>query len=347
MDPPFFIICSGRSGSTLLAGMLNMHPAIHVPVELGGLYSTLPNRLKYYGDLTGPFNRRLLANDLAHTGHLGELQQRFPIERFADDLAHRGTDLSAVVQTFYEALRENAGKRFIGDKTPDHMPDFDRIVHLFPEACIVHLVRDGRDCAVSSMAWRRGINFRNIQELASGWVRHNSAVAAYGETHPDRYLRIHYEDLVDETEATLRRLAVFLGVDYKPVMLDHHAGQFARENASQLSHHANLTREVIRGNHGKWMTAMPPAYVDIYESLAGDTLRALGYTVQGRRLGARERGLRAGWRLATQCRSTARRLRRYRNEYRFRIAVRIKRRLRILSLRQALPKRIAGQHGSG
>lgn len=343
--PPFFIICSGRSGSTLLSGMLNMHPEIHVPVELGGLYSTLPKRLPHYGDLTDAFNRRLLANDLARTGHLGELRQPFPIERFTDDLAHRGTDLKAIVESFYEALRTEAGKRFIGDKTPDHMPDFDRIIELFPAARIVHLVRDGRDCALSSMAWRSGLNFRNVQELATGWARHNRAVAVYGEVHPDQYHRLYYEDIVDNTEATLRHLCAFLGIEYEPAMLDHNTGEFARENAAQLSHHANLTRAVMRGNHGKWMIEMPRAHVNIYESIAGDTLRALGYSTQGEPLSAPEGMLLTGWRTTTRVRSVLRKLRRYRNESRFRIAVHIKRRLRVLTLREALPRRIAGGRG--
>lgn len=317
--------------------MLNMHPAIHVPVELGGLYSSLPQRLRHFGDLNDPFHRRLLANELAHTGHLGQFDEDFDRGRFEQYLIEHDHGLRSVVENFYRVLLDGTGKSRIGDKTPDHMPYFDSIVSLFPDARIVHLVRDGRDCALSSMAWRSGVNFRNTWELAQGWGRHNAYVSAWGRQHSDRYLLVRYEDLVDNTEDTLRQLSIHLGEVYDPTMLEYHRGDFVRENASRLGHHANLTRDIMRGNHGKWVRSMPDIQLKVYEGLAGDELRAFGYSVKFGSMGWRERLVCEGWRFATWCRRIVRKGRQHRNGARFVVALAVKRRLRIHSLRDAMP----------
>lgn len=337
MNSPFFIICSGRSGSTLLAGMLNMHPSLHVPVELGGLYSSLPHRLPHFGDLHHPFNRELLANELAHTGHLAQFEASFDCKKFEHCLRHSGNDLQSVLLSFYDTLLDHSGKDRIGDKTPDHMPYFQDITRIFPHARIIHLVRDGRDCALSSMAWRSGINYRNTWELAQSWARDNPGVASWGRSNPERYLLIRYEDLIDDTEHTLRQVTTHLGEPYTPDMLDFCRSEFAQANASRLNHHTNLAREIIPGNHDKWRRSMPERQLRLYESIAAPALREFGYDVRfGRAITAADRAEGIRERAATRYRKVMRKLRRARTETTFLIAISLKRRLRVLRIRESI-----------
>lgn len=321
--------------------MLNMHPAIHVPVELGGLYSSLPRRLRYFGDLNDPFHRTLLANEMAHTGHLAQFEGRFDRDTFEYYLTQSDYSARSVIESFYSTLLDDVNKSRIGDKTPDHMPYFSEIVRLFPDAQIVHLVRDGRDCALSSMSWRRGINFRNIWELGRSWSRDNIAVANWGERNPESYLLVRYEDLVDHTEYTLQKIVAHLGEEYSVDMLEFHRGDFVQQNASRLEHHSNLTRDIMRGNHGKWAHSMPVDHLKIYEHLACDALKDFGYPIQyGTPLTLREQLLTVRGNVATQSRRLARKLRTARNQARFRVALSIKRRARIERLHDATPRHL-------
>jgi hypothetical protein len=276
--PAFFILSSGRSGSTLLASMLNMHPAIHVPVELFGLYSSVPRLLAWYGDLRREFNRGLLAADLARVGQLAELGAGLDRDEFSRRLAAAGTGLEAVIGSLYASLLAASGKRILGDKTPNHSPHLPLIERLFPQAQILHLVRDGRDCAASSARSREGINRRNVAELGRLWPRNNLAIARFGERAPARYHRVRYEDLIADPARELAAICAFVGESFEPRMLDFAGGEFARTNAARLGHHANLTRELISTNTENSRSGLSPAELGIYESRAAAGLRHFGYT---------------------------------------------------------------------
>ncbi len=307
MGPAFFILSSGRSGSTLLASMLNMHPLVHVPVELFGLYTSLPMALPWYGDLRCDYNRRLLARDLAYIGQLAEFDVRFDVDDFVRRLERSGTGLAAVVTSFYETLREASGKPVLGDKTPNHAPQLPLIERLFPMMCVVHLVRDGRDCAASSLRARRGINRRNVYELARLWPRNNTAIADFGDRHPGRYHRLRYEDLIADPALCLQRLCGFLGLPFEPVMLDFSSGDFARRHVRLFDQHANLARGILADNSEKWRLTLGEREVRLYESMAGDALRRFGYPLSGP--GRKEPLLRLACQLTTGYRRLCRGLR--------------------------------------
>jgi hypothetical protein len=257
--------------------MLNMHPAVHVPVELFGLYTDVPRALPWYGDLRHAFNRLLLARDLAYVGQLRQFGVHFDVEGFAARLAATGHDLAAVIGCFYETLQASAEKAVLGDKTPNNAPQLALIDRLFPSALVVHLVRDGRDCAASSVRTREGINQRNVQELAQLWPRNNLALARFGEHHPHRYHRLRYEDLIADPQARLRSLCAFLELPFDERMLDFSTGEFARDNAQRLAHHTNLSQGILEGNRGKWRTELSEREIALYEAMAGAALQRFGY----------------------------------------------------------------------
>lgn len=277
MTNPFFIISSGRSGSTLLASMLNMHPAFHIPVELIGLYSVMPKRMRFYGDLEDPFNRLLIARDLATLGQLQAFSVAFDPQSFAARLGEGKKDFRAVVQAFYDELLAKSGKKILGDKTPNHIPFIDQIDRTFPSCKVVHLVRDGRDVAISSMRSRKGIYFRNIYELGINWADRNLNIAEFGLRNPERYHRFRYEDLVRDPEKVLGHLCEYLGVSFDNRMLEHQKSDFARENAAQLSHHSNLTRGLMSNNVEKWRNQMGNCHLQVYEKFSSDALRFFKY----------------------------------------------------------------------
>ena len=277
INSPFFILCSGRSGSTLLASMLNMHPNLYVPVELFGLYSSLPQQLKHYGDLNHDFNLRLLAYDLKNVGQLKEFNIDFDSDEFYRRIYPRNKNLRSVIDCFYETLLSRSGRSRIGDKTPNNSPFIKVIDNLYPESKVIHLVRDGRDCAISSIRSRKGINHRNVYELGKLWPRNNGMIAAFGSENPSRYLRIRYEDLVVEPANILREICSFLNESYSDSLLSYKEGKFAQENARVLDHHTNLGENIIRNNVGKWRSGLSREEVSIYNSLAGAALISFGY----------------------------------------------------------------------
>lgn len=334
MNEPFFVLSSGRSGSTLLASMLNMHSRIYIPVELFGLYSYLPRRLPWYGDLDREINLWRLALDLRHVGHMRQIDEGFDPDLFVSLMKEKCKCYSSVIQAFYEVLCEVSGKPVVGDKTPNNMPYFRLISETFPESRFVHLVRDGRDCAISSMKWREGVQFRNLYELASSWCRTNLAMAGFGKENPGRYLLLRYEDLIQDPEMELGRVCEFLGEGFERAMLEFSGGGFARKNAEALGHHGNLGRGLLRENKGKWKAKMSDGEVMLHDALAGSALAEFGYPVRSGARGVRWRvSLLGGWGVTTG-RRVLRKLRGSWLEGKFRALLFVKRMLGVVRLRE-------------
>ena len=307
-----------------------------------GLYSGLPHKLRYYGNLDRDFNLNLLSRDLRYLGQIRQFDVAVASATFAEKLRGRAKGLRSVISCFYETLLEGTGKRRIGDKTPNNLPYVERIDSVFPEARIVHLLRDGRDCGLSSMRSRRGIQHRNIYEVARRWSRHNAAVADFGRRHPDRYLRIRYEDLVADAESVLRSICDFLDEPYTDRLLDYRSGGFARDNVERLGHHANLGKPLMKDNVNKWVTGMSSDQVKLYESIAGDALRAFGYTAETELSGLSWRWLRLRSVAATWARELVRFARSRISLAGLAVMVPLKRLLKVDRLRDVLRARKAG-----
>ena len=306
MKTPFFLLSSGRSGSTLLSSMLNMHPGIHVPVELWGLYTKVPRTLHSYGDLSKRGNAMLLSRDLQCVGQLNEFGIRLDHERLVELLLERDGSPRSVIECFYETLLLDSKKQRIGDKTPNNLPFIQELGNVFPDAKIVHLVRDGRDCALSMIRSRSGLNYRNVFELGVEWPADNRHASEYGERHPANYYSVRYEDLIGDPGGTLEQLCDYLEETFASEMLDYSEGEFAKVNSTVLSHHRNLGKTIIRDNFAKWRTGLSSDQVKVYEYLAGDVLRDFGYAAENDGSGIAWRLLLASYWCTTKVRKAIR-----------------------------------------
>jgi hypothetical protein len=120
--------------------------------------------------------------------------------------------------------------RIVGDRTPDNVQFFPLLATLFPQAKFIHLVRDGRDCAVS--AWYYNLcmdaasltrQCASIDEFAvyhtQAWVADVGRGLKFAAEHPGRCLTIRYEDLSRHTLTLLRQVCGFLGASLDSAVL--------------------------------------------------------------------------------------------------------------------------------
>src|SRR5262249_31553563 len=134
-----------------------------------------------------------------------------------------GTAIAAVYET-YAAVR---GKSRWGDKTPMYMQRLPLLERLFPDARYVHLIRDGRDTAVSFLSMPPGIVTRPLAppgtagEFACQWRAEVEAARALGARVGDRYVETRYEQLAAEPERELRKICEHAGLAFDPAMLDY------------------------------------------------------------------------------------------------------------------------------
>jgi hypothetical protein len=289
MTRPFFVLGAPRSGTSLLSRMLDSHPAIAVPDETKIVDTFLP-LLPAYGDLREPARLRRLVEDI-----LGwRWVRRLPDPPNADAVLPRVArpDLGAVFAAVLDAWAAGQGKARWGEKTPSNLYFWPQIAVWFPDAAVVHILRDGRDVAVSQI--RAPFGPKTIPAAARRWVYFVGAIRALRERMaPDRYVEVRYEDLLAEPEATMATVLRILGEPFAPAMLDFHRG--ARPVGTDPVNDRNIQRPLQAANSGKWHGALTVRELEVLESLAGPMLDACGYqrATNARPMSAAERAAHA------------------------------------------------------
>jgi hypothetical protein len=92
----------------------------------------------------------------------------------------------------------------------------DRIFEAYPDAVLIHMVRDPR-----TQRMRRGLRNAGSLGWAVGRWRFSADLAARNERrYAGRYRVVRFESLMGEPEATLRSIAAFIGETYEPAMVE-------------------------------------------------------------------------------------------------------------------------------
>lgn len=267
--PPFlFFVGSGRSGTTLIREMFNAHPDCAIPDETHFVPMLARHRWLY--EKPGePFRVDRLLRDL---GTFEQFRRMLPSEVAERALAERPViDYPDAIRRLYAAYAAREGKRTYGDKTPRYCLDVPILATLFPEARFVHVIRDGRDVALSVRAVSFGPD--TIGGAALYWRNRALATRRFGEVlDPSRYTEYRHEDLLDDTEGVVRRLCGFAGLPFDPAMLTYHERIAPRTEA----HHPHVHRPPTKGLRN-WRSELTIEDVRIIELLAGDALDELGY----------------------------------------------------------------------
>lgn len=264
--PPFFVVGSARSGTTLLRLMLNAHPSVSVPPESRFVTELWRGSEEVDADATlGALSRhkQFAAWDL-------------PIEAVRAQLGRSGTVRYVdVMNAAYRAYAHLRGKPRWGDKTPRYVEHVPLLARLWPHARFVHLVRDGRDVALSYADVPFGP--KRVAESAALWSTRVSLGIVHGRAlGPERYMEMRYEELVADPETGARRLCEFLGLEFDARMLDYaeRARDAVLPRAARYNPHVT---EPPRTDTRSWQADMPPDHVEVFEAIAGDVLSALGY----------------------------------------------------------------------
>jgi hypothetical protein len=213
-ERPIFVLGCPRSGTTLLRHMLRAHPRIAIAPETRFLLSAYEHR-GAYGDLREPANRTALAEWIVagtgtRFGHLG-----LNPHHVAKEIIAGPPTLGSALGIVLRAYARRVGKPRWGDTRPGYVQHIGVLLRLFPDAQIVHLIRDGRDCVASLKRtpwWRMG----TYHAIATWTQAIDAGRAAARRLPPGSYIETQYEHLVADPHSELLRLCEFLGEAYDP-----------------------------------------------------------------------------------------------------------------------------------
>jgi hypothetical protein len=278
-NPYLFIVGCARSGTTLVRRLVDAHPAIAVTRETHWItkWLDLGNGMSSGGTATPEILENLLRN---------KRFARMPIaRRDLDALFHPNGDLpySTFVTCVFDLYGRAFGKQLVGDKTPAYVRRIATLHTLWPRTRFVHVIRDGRDVALSAVNWRRSAR---LTRRFSTWSAQPYGTAAIWWDWLVRlgreagtalgaglYHELRYEQLMADPAAECRALCGFLGVTYEESMLEYHdaplrapSGMYAKQTWSPITPHMR-----------DWRVQMSGTDLEAFEAAGGPLLDDLGY----------------------------------------------------------------------
>lgn len=276
---PIFVVGAPRSGTTLLQRMLRSHPRICSPTGESHFIIPLHRRTAEFGDLGNKNNMLRVLNEMhrlnAEFINTDMHGMRFDASTLADELHAKGIrTVQGLIGAVFQKNAEGEGKVRWLDKTPYYVLHLPTILALYPDAQFVHIIRDGRDSALSMLERSRDLCVYNLYHGAKLWQQYVEVGRDHGkELGSERYFELRYEDLLAEPENVMRSLCHFLDEEFSDSVI-HFQKSTDPNTKTPL-----LKRELQSNNQDKWKTLMTQDQIRVFERAAGNTLRACGYGV--------------------------------------------------------------------
>jgi hypothetical protein len=205
--------------------------------------------------------------------HLG--LERRPLRR---KIVRGPRTLGSAIGTVFQEYARLHGKDRWGDKRPLYFAEVDVLLRLFPDAQVVHVLRDPR-ATVASLKRMPWWPYGSIGAMAT-WAQSDYCARRNGRRLPaDTFHVVRYEELVADPKQVLTRLCAFLDEEFDEAMLDPH--EVAEVVPEGKTWHARLRGEVDAARIGSWREELAPWEVGLIETVLRRPLRRRGYELTG------------------------------------------------------------------
>jgi hypothetical protein len=271
---PVFVLGCGRSGTKLLYHMLLSSGRF-------AIYHSESNAFNLLGLRFGNLRRRKNRQKLLNAWFKSMLFERSGLtrEEIELQLLNECRDAGGFLRILMDAIARKQGMGRWAESTPLHMLYLPTIKKLIPDALIIHIIRDGRDVAVSlnKIKWIRPFSWDRERSLVVAglfWKWIVGKGRKYGREMGPDYLEVHYEDLVNKPRETLAQVSGFIAQDLDYDRIRGEAlGSVQSPNSSFRSDSAQKDVSPV----GRWRKLVSPAESVQLESAIGDLLEQVGY----------------------------------------------------------------------
>lgn len=273
-NAPVFVLGCVRSGTKLL---------YHSLLSSGNfcVYRTESNVFNLLGVKFGKLQHRRNRQRLLDVWLRSKLFRRseLTVEEIAPQILENCRNEGDFLRILMETMARKQGVRRWADSTPQHLLYLPLIKKLIPDALIIHIIRDGRDVAVSlkKIGWIRPFAWdRNGSLLVSGlfWKWMVRKGRNDGRKMGADYMEVHYEELVNNPRETLAEISRFIceDLDYDRISsmgLD----SVKSPNSSFKSDESFKSFSPV----GRWKAVLSASEVGELEAGIGDLLTDLEY----------------------------------------------------------------------
>lgn len=214
---PIFLVGMPRSGTKLLRDLLNRNLDVGIHSLESDFIPHMVNKFGINYNFSSEPDLRLIYNDFCKTGFFLEMINRgkkldwFYLVENIKDTSWAG--FFELIFRFYAPSNRNSD--FIwGDKTPGYLNQLPLLKSIFPQAKFIHIIRDPRDYSLSvGKAWNK-----NAFRAAERWRHTIEKARLSGNSFPDDYYEIKYEELLSNPKKELEKICHFIGCAYSHQM---------------------------------------------------------------------------------------------------------------------------------
>ena len=260
---PFFIIGSGRNGSTLLSAILNNHTDIFIPPEQ---YALAHSILKWQYPIHKNWETKLQSSIDFFLSRCYNWKTTAP-EAFTQLNNHLEKNCS-FENFFYqlcscESRQKNKAHLLLGDKTPYNTFYVPLLTKTFPTAPFIFLTRDPRDVAASLKRMNSEIS---LAEIIYRW-QDSQQQLAYLLSKKKKVYVCTYEDFVQRPQSIIDEILDFLGVQIQENILSNYTLHLDTLGVSDASQHANIRNQINAQSVGKYKKELSPKEIEKLESV--------------------------------------------------------------------------------
>jgi hypothetical protein len=311
--PAFFVVGEAKSGTGWLTKILDSHPEVLCKAK--GLFFGRHRRRENLKSAGASMPPASLQNAILEDEYLRLWVERSGWTEDDDPEEHLAKLTRLAMDYFLTESLSKTNKRMAGDKTPFFSQNvLSEMSEIYPEARVIHIIRDGRDVTVSKMhhRWRRGARknlhpveiekrdafyqdpeaflasqvgiFRKkrLREWAEDWrTRVGKAVEVGPALFGSNYTEVRYEDLLERPDKEAARLFRFLGADASSEVVEGcvEEASFEKGSGRQRGQDDYPLRhgKYRKGIAGDWKNVFIERDTEIFKETAGDLLIGLGY----------------------------------------------------------------------
>lgn len=289
---PIFIVGCPRSGTTILAKILNNHSQIASATEIH-FFNHLCTLKKYdWTNLDEDFLKRFF-NETRVEDFCSLLKLSF--EEFKEQFNEIEPDKSLdtvsqnqkrIFDTMMLTLLKKNNKSICCEKTPQHLLSVERILGVYKDAKIIHLIRDGRDTVNSliKMPWRPE-GLLNNSRFWKKYAKLGMEIKDKLQSQTENYIDIKYEDLLLNPEASIEKLTQFIGIDFEENMLSNQKEANSNIFSSWESSWKHKAMEELDSTRvGAWQKELSDKDQTLLNWHLRKELSALGYEIKESKL---------------------------------------------------------------
>ena len=266
--PPFFILGSGRNGSTLLASILNAHDDIFIPPEQFVLPYAIMKRYIYFLQSKDNWKESVMSSLMQENK---TLNWDFKKDNILLENKSVG-DLFNCIYVNY-ASQKNKSISIWGDKTPLNTHFIDFIYPEFKTAKYIFMVRDPRDVVLS---YKQLLNHKAVDTRYALWKWKDSIrMLDFLEKRTD-VLVLRYEDIVSQPQKYIELVLSYLDMSNTEDLIQYKA-QASNMGVADKPHHQNLNQPINTRSVGKWKEGLSSNDIDLINSTCSKYLERFRY----------------------------------------------------------------------